>query len=318
MLAPRIWLAALGAGTLLLSCGTPRFLERYTTAEAASLAGDWPRAAELWHEVYLSEDPKTPRPILETANALYQAGDSESACGMLDQGLQLFPYDVELLEYKGMLLERCGYQRAAESIYARLVAVSPDHVAALSALARLRLGLGLERAAEEPLQHLVKIGRADAVVYEQLAEVQLVRGRPLNALESYGKAIELGSDDPVVLLTAAQLACEPGVTERYESSESCALDWLTKLVDAYPQYTTGHYRRGELLARLGRMEEAKQALRRAVETDPSHLQALVQLVRLHAADGEADPARALASRALELQPDSAVRADREQLVAELD
>lgn len=303
---------------MLWGCSAPRRHGPFTAAEAASEAQDWPRAAELWHAAFLEEDPKTPRPALETARALFKTGDHESACAMLEQGLQLFPYDVSLLEAKGNLLERCGYQRAAEGTFSRLAAVAPDRVSALKALARLRLSLGLERAAGEPLEHLVEIGRADAVVFEQLAEVQLVRGRPLEALEGYARAIELGSEDPITLLRAAQLARDPEVGGRFDGARVRALDWATRLTAAYPQYTEAHFVRGQLLMDLGRVEEAQAALRRAVETDPSHLQALVLLVHLCAEAGESASARELAGRALALDPSREVRADLERLVAQLD
>lgn len=312
-------LAGLGVGlllmvasTLLPSCGTTRssLAESPTVqlAEQAVEAEDWPRAAELWYAVHRAEEEKTPRPYVETARALYESGDSESACGMLDQGIQRFPYEVELLETKGQLLEECGYQRAAEATYARLVAADRQNCEALAALARLRLALGLERSAQEPLERLVELGAADATTLVQLGDIRLVRGERMGALQNYARAIELGSEDERVLLVAVQLSRDSELLASSPNAAQHTLSWLEQLAVVSPQNSKAHYLRGVTLCEAGRDQDAIEALRRSVETDPSNLEALVKLSELYSKSGEADSAEEMVTRALALEPDEQHRA----------
>ncbi|MCB9914171.1 MAG: tetratricopeptide repeat protein [Planctomycetes bacterium] len=312
MTAPRTFVPALCLA-LLASCEPQRSPNAYAAAEMASRAEDWPRAAELWYQAHLDEEPKRAETYLETARAMEHAGDPESACGLLDQALALFPYDKALLAAKGALLERCGFPRGAEAAFARLVAVDPNHPEGLAALGRLRLGLSLERGALEPLERLVTLGLADAEVHEELGYLRQLLGEPEVALRHYARSIELGCDDPEVLLTAARLALEPALGRERDTALQYALSWLTQLVDRYPQHTEGHHLRGVVLLELGRREEARAALLRAAETDPSHLPSLVLLARLCAEDGDHERAQVLAQRALALEHDPARRAELEAL-----
>jgi tetratricopeptide (TPR) repeat protein len=310
---------ALLLGLLLgaASCGGPGVRSStLAEAEAASGAAKWERAAELWFAVHRSEEVKTPRPYLETARALYKIEDIESACAMLDQGLRAFPYDPSLLMAKGEMLEECGFKRAAEAAYARLVEIEPDNVPALKSLARLRMSLGLERAALAPLERLVELGKATASTYEELGDSHHGRGERLSAYTAYAQAIELGSEEPRILLVAAQLARDPGVRTQIPEATTRSISWLVKLAELRPQLTVAHYLLGANLAESGKKAEAIDALRRAVELDPSDLRSLTLLAELYAATGERVAAGEIVARALELGPDADSRATLESLLSE--
>lgn len=303
-------LALLCFGLVCEGCEAPAQVEPRVAAEAAALKGNHRLAAELWYEIYRTEDPKTPRPFMETAGALFASGDEESACAMLDRGLIVFPGHGPLLLAKARLLLECGFQRAAEAVFLELLAVDPESREGLAALGRLRLALGNERAAMEPLKRLVELGLADAVTHAGLGRIHAVRGQPILALRHYSRAIELGSDEPAILIAAARLAADsPGAA-------AMALDWLERFVAACPQDSGGHFLRGELLIEAERPEEALVCLRRAVETDPGHMLAVLKLARLLAALGDGSAARSMAQHGLAQSPDPAQRAILEALLAE--
>ncbi len=301
----------------LAGCGGPGVSSTtQAEAEAATGSAHWERAAELWFAIHRAEEVKTPRPYLETARALYKTGDIESACSMLDQGLRAFPDDPSLLMARGEMLEECGFKRAAEASYARLVEVEPENVPGLRALARLRMTLGLERAALVPLDRLVELGKATATTYEQLGDSYHERGERLSAYGAYAEAIALGSEEPRVLLIAAQLAQDPAVRSQIPEATTRSIAWLQKLAELHPQLTVAHYLLGSSLASAGRSAEAIEALRRAAELDPSDLRALTLLAELYAAAGERVAAGEIVARALELSPDAESRAALEGLLRE--
>ena len=296
---------------LLFGCMSGEERRHYDSADEATAAEDWPRAAELWFEVHRAEDPKTQRTYRETARALYESGDAASACAILEQGIAEFPGDVELPEFKAVLLERCGYHRAAEAAYAHLLTIDPDHRAALCALGRLRLELGLERAAEEPLLRALELYEDDAATRAFLGRVYDVSGRPELAYLNYGRAIELGCVDADILLDASMLAMKV----EFPDARLQALGWLDTLCELDPQCTSAHYLRGVYLVDLERPDEAVIALRRAVETDPACQQALEQLARVYVDLGDQPRAEEMVERALEIERDPVRRAALMALVA---
>jgi len=286
----------------------------YPSAEEATAAEDWPRAAELWFDVHQREGVKTQHTYLQTARALYKSGDTESACGMLTRGLADFPYDTELLAYKAGLLEKCGFERAAEPLYSRLVDVDPSNVPALIALGRIRAGLGLERSAIGPLEAAVLLAPDAVEAHRYLAETYACTGRELPAFRSYSSAIEQGLDDPDALLAAARLATHSEVVAGVAESRRIALGWLDELVARDPQCTQAHYLRGRYLQALERSEEAIEAFTRAVETDPGCLVALTRLATLYAEQGDVVHTAEMVERALEIEEDPTRRETLEALV----
>ena len=87
-------------------CRGPEGPDAVELAERATSSGDWERAAELWYAVHRSEPEKTERSYHETARALFESGDVESACALLERGLEELPRSAPLLELHGELLER--------------------------------------------------------------------------------------------------------------------------------------------------------------------------------------------------------------------
>jgi tetratricopeptide (TPR) repeat protein len=308
-LARAVPLLALAALALLGACrSTPDSRAAVEAAEAATRTEDWPRAAELWTEVHVSSGGTDRRAYLESARALHEAGDPTSACGMLRQGLAVFPDDAELLALHGRVLRQCGFRRAAEDTYARAVEVDPQNADALLALAELRLDLGLEHTAIAPLERLVELTGGDAHTLSLLGRVQAVEGDPVAAWRSFERAIELGADDVPTLVQAGHLSTLP----RVRSEEPGALEegegWLERAVALDPQATRAHFLLGLTQEELGRLVEALASYRRAVETDPGCVEALTNLAVLYARIGDAGGTSEMVARALRIEGDPARRA----------
>lgn len=310
--------SALVLGFLLPACQAPTLRARQADAEAAERAtrsGDWPRAAELWHAVYVAQGGSEVRAYHETARALLHTGDHDSACAMLDQGLLVFPDDPDLLELRARVLSESGFRRAAEESLARVVTRHPDRTSALGALARIRMQLGLEHAAVGPLRRLIELTGGDAQTHQMLADALRLTGRKTEAFAFYRTALELGASQHGLLLQAAQLAVDPEVRAADPEALFLAAAWLDRVAAEDPQSTRAHFVRALLCEALDRQEQAIVHYRRAVELDLTFLDAIVNLALLHAERGEVEPTREMVGRALELEQRHGRRAALEALIS---
>lgn len=160
------------------------------------------------------------------------AGDQAKALEVLNQGLEVYPEDADLLYEKGVTLERLGEKGPARDTMELVIAADPDHAEALNFLAYgmaeenrdLDQALAMaERAVSlKPAGHILdtlgwiyfRLGRLDEarkaieeakrllpedeVVQEHYGDVLQALGRTAAAREAYQKALELKSDNPAL------------------------------------------------------------------------------------------------------------------------
>jgi protein O-GlcNAc transferase len=293
--------------TLLGGCSPSSSSRHFETAQEAAAAEDWPQAADLWYRIHLSEQVKTALPYLETARALYNSGDHESACQMLRDGLAHFPEDQALLAYYASRLEELGFQRAAEMYYARLVEVDPDSYVGWLGLGRVRMGIGHELAAEEPLERALLLNPESAEAHTYLARSSQVSGDRPRAYDHYLEAIRLGANDPSLLLDAGSITIEEEVLRARPDASERGLSWISMVLEIDPQSTCAHYLRAVHLEKRGDKTGALVSYMRAAETDPSCVPALSRLAELYAEAGDLMRAGEMVNRALAVEQDPARR-----------
>lgn len=315
---PLLLVSALLVAPALCGCQAPVLRAHRVdavAAEEATLKGDWPRAAELWHAVYLAQRGSEVRAYYETALALLHTGDRDSACAMLDQGLLVFPSHPDLLELRARVLAESGFRRAAEESLAKVVAEQPERISALNALVRIRMQLGLEQAALEPLHKLIELTGGNAELYRLLADALRQTNRPVEAFAAHRLAIEQGAEGHSLLLQGAQLAVQESVRAAEPDALALAERWLDRVVAEDPQRTQAHFVRALLCEELGQPEQAIAHYRRAIELDLTSLEALTNLALLYAERGEVEPTREMVDRALELEERPGRRAALKALIA---
>ena len=301
------WLVCLAFLVPLGACFGPGGERELRLAEEASAAGDWTLAAELWYDINRGESKKSERSYLETARALYGAGDVESSCALLRRARVEYPDRPRLLALHGQILERMRFSRAAEALYSQWVKLEPDSTEALLSLGRVRLVLGWEHSALEPLRVASKLDPMSMAAQLHLARLWSANGSPASAFPHYVRAIDLGASDPRFLTEGSQLALAPEVSQIDSSAVQHGLDWATRVTELQPQNTLAHYLRGAHLHTLGQDTEAIAALTRAVETDPASLPSLIRLISLYGEAGMPGKARAMLDQALIVEDDPAVR-----------
>jgi tetratricopeptide (TPR) repeat protein len=331
-------LAILGIG--LFSC-TPPEERAEQSREAIRLAveqGD--RAAALDAVESLRESlADSPDSLLEVAQLLVQSGDAPRAGWLLEEGVQRFPdrNDLRLALARVSLL--LGNPSRAREVAIPVAPGSEQHAAALITRAQAELNLGdLEQAlatlaqAEElypdqPEARLVRIStllsehrqdEARAAIEEArgalegeeeetvalrrrldltLAQIQAQQGDPETALATLQSMVESDLADVLAWRALVQVLAQQ---ERVEE----VLPKLTAALAAEEPVTDLYALVAQVQAMLGREDEAEAALRTFMTRSESPA-AVLPLVELHSARGDAEAARAVLDEALERYPEEA-------------
>lgn len=286
----------------LAGCAAPkdRGLEaNERLAEAASRRGDWAVAAELWHRVYLTENFEDERACLETARALYELGDPESAESMVADGLRRFPVSFALMEYHGTTLEATGYRRAAESAYAGALELQPGLVVALLGLGRVRLSLGLPDSAVRPLKRLVEIDPSPEAL-RFLSQVARSTRDFVLAYDTYLHLFDIEEGSLDELISAASIGLESSLRAERRAAPLVCEAWLKRALEVDPQRTRAHILLGAYRELAGDDEAAVSHLSRACETDPACAEAYLDLAEIHIRMSERETARSFLNHARKL------------------
>ncbi|MDR3525921.1 MAG: sulfotransferase [Rhizomicrobium sp.] len=191
--------------------------------------------------------------------------------------------------------------REAEEKYRALLAVAPNHGAALHRLGLVCIQAGRLEEAKNFLQRAAAAAPADAAVHHHLgllllrlgfpsdaareAEAALERNPDLaeawstlgaartalgetdKALACLNRAIALSPDDPEIFKTLGQVALQRDLPD-------AALDFFDKALARQPRAITAQLGRAEALAALGRQGDALVASEEAIRLDPGYANAI--------------------------------------------
>lgn len=295
---------------VIAACAAPRSAgvdANERLAEAATQRGDWPVAVDLWHRVYLADQLENPRPCLETSRALLELGDPDSAEALLRDGVRRFPEDGALHELHGVALEESGYRRAAEAAYVRALELQPALVRALEGLGRVRLHLGLERSAIPPLQRLVEL-EPEPEALRLLARAGLGAGDHLVAYDTFQQLLDESEGTLEELMDAAGLGLDSSLSSHRRSSSLVCEGWLVRALEMDPQRTRAHILLGAYRGLAGDDAAAATHLRRALETDPACVEALLDLAAVQMRLAEVEKAQVLLEQASGIAEDESSRA----------
>jgi tetratricopeptide (TPR) repeat protein len=171
---------------------------------------------------------------------------------------------------EGRALLEAGDLEPAGRALERFLSAHPDDVEALWLHARVEMGRGRPgAAAEEFARALPRLPAPRPDHFVELARALAASGRADQAVAALDSGLQrLG---PVVALEMSAIDFELQLT-RYDA----ALARLARILDRSPRKETWLMRRGEILARAGRSEEARQTflqVQKAVEGLPPHIRA---------------------------------------------
>jgi Flp pilus assembly protein TadD len=196
--------------------------------------------------------------------------------------------------------------RTDETLFARILSVSPDNEAGHSGLASLALRSGRPAEAERHLRIVVKQNPRHAMALPNLAAAVLSQGRIEESLQLYEKALELTPDSLPLRLAAARAFVAANKFDQ-------ALILTESVVQTAPGFGLGLFRHGLVLGELGRHREAHAALERALALEPSNPEYAMAVAFALMKSGRPDEAEALFGQLASLPGFEAARRERDQL-----
>lgn len=177
-------------------------------------------------------------------------GRFEEAFGLMDKVIASDPHDPVLLFERASMLADAGKADRAESELRKVIAVKPDFYDAQRLLGRLIL----DRSAND-----------QAKIHEALEHLRL--------------AFQINPDDLPSGMAIAQIYLSTGKTAEAERV-------LAQLLERLPDQRGLNYTYAQVLTKLGRGDESKPYLERAVLLDPTFGPAILQLVDIYQKESE--------------------------------
>jgi tetratricopeptide (TPR) repeat protein len=195
---------------------------------------------------------------------------------------------LAVIGFTARAFSETGYWRNSEILYQRAVALDPRNHVAHTLLAQFYA----ERGVAEPASHHASVvlrlagggGRISANAMLSLSRVLMDLGRFDEALGVLADVEKIDPDGPT-------LHYNRGTLEMLRGMPLAALPHFDRAVQLNSGYSDALNNRGVALARLGRLDEAADAHRKAIVADPFNFQAHYNLGAVHAAVGR--PAEAL-------------------------
>lgn len=313
-------LLALCLGTALLvgACRSPGAgtlsAVDWERAEHATASGDWTRAASYWNHIRRNESPATPRPQLQTADALLHLGRTDDALAMLDAGLVQFPESPDFLLARARLQRQLGFRRAAERDALTAVGRAPTDVDGWILLASLRLELESPTRAAEAAERALALAPERSDVRLLAARAYAGMGDAERAHQNFAHVLTAEGNRTYELLLEASIL--HAVDGPHTTQVDAALGWIAEALEMSPRCPRASFVEGCLLERAGHAERAKLAYRRAIESDNFHLAAMTNLALLCAAEGDRGGAEEMVERilALDLERDPTRRRALRELI----
>lgn len=282
--------------------------EHASTPEAQ--AEQWIRAARLLaargdregaidrYKRALDQNPRDRVAATELRAAYLASGDVAAALALLEREIEETSGDLAKSALLGQLSTLCRTElrdhRRAEEAAKRALALDPTNVEALTTLGEV--AVAEERFAEASTHFGALADRALALDPEALARVLLRYAEALCRAGSGAKAVEpmerllrLRPEDPVALERAAELFFDHGSPERAAELYG-RLAQHPGLADDPVQRARALGRHGEALRRAGKLSDAVPPLQEAADLDPTLIDPLIALGKIHEAEGRFEEA----------------------------
>lgn len=246
--------------------------------------GNLGRAATLYHE--LAETvPDHPYASFNEGLCLARLGRWEEAAGSLQKAVVLTPSHAEAWHLLGISLLQLRRPAEAASSFAQCLNLRPGYVPAVCGQAAALQMQG--KAADALALYLPLIesspNREELLVNALQAALDARDWTSVRRLATRVAAVSPGS------LLAREAAAQADLAEeKYEA----ALETFRELAAAAPAFVEHWYHIGLCLYRLGRWQEAAEALQSALQVDPRHTDVRLALADALAATGAWAAARA--------------------------
>jgi arylsulfatase A-like enzyme/Tfp pilus assembly protein PilF len=248
-------------------------------------------------------DPKDKRQTfrdLRNAFALFRAGNNEPALAAFQKILRENPRMTDVWDVTAKTYWRLG--REDEAIAAAKQGLKTNPGSPILALTVANFALDAGRI-DEARQHAELVLRSDPPrAHELLGRVFLAQGDLTNA-EKEARMATGGGDRAAANVTLARVLKQ---ANRFDDSLAAANE-AQRIVTAEhkPPFAGLSFLRGDLLARLGRNEEAERALRQEIALSAADARAYQSLIVLLVSEGRGDEATRLVYQLIDAAPTAA-------------
>jgi len=246
-------------------------------------------------------DPKTTVEVFQQirfAYTFYKNEKQEQALQLTEKLLKDNPRIIDLWDLKSKILQKLGRDREAIAAAKEGLKQSPNAISLLLSVANLSILTGELDQAQQHAELAAKYEAAQA--HEILSRIWLSR-------KDYGRAkqeAELSLKNDHQAITALLTL---GLIEKQRGDLPSALRYLDQAKERTeakknPRLPNLHFYRGDVLARLGRNDEAERELRQEIAFYPTQPDAYAALVLLLSTEGRTDEATKLIYRLVEVAP----------------
>jgi predicted negative regulator of RcsB-dependent stress response len=254
--------------TTLLAVGIASFLIAAVPRVALAHGELLIRIANLTKEINAATN-NLPKLYLQRGELYREDQNWVAAAADYDHAQQLDSKLPDVDFCRGKMLAQSGQPEAARKILDSVLSRNPNHPKALIARARVFLQLGKPEPAIADYRHGLELDKVpEPEAFQELAHTLAAQKKPGEALQALDKGInKLG---PIILLQteAIQLELDAGKTD-------AALARLDTIIQREPRKERWQARRGDILLKAGRYQEARVAYRTAlgeIKLLPHHLQ----------------------------------------------
>ena len=227
-----------------------------------------------------------------------QAKDFAGAKADLDAILAVAPDDVKATLLRALLLDQVfGDQEAAMAEYDRLVGMKVQPEVGLTARGRAKMLRGDLAGAIEDFGEAIRANGAYGDAWANRGSALARLGRLREALRDLRHVAQIEPDNIVVYHYL-------GFVHHRTSDYAQAIVYFDQAIQRNPLYADAHLGRGRALAEIGRLQEAEEACRKASELRPQDAGPLVTLGFVQQEMGRLEEARATLERAIRMSPGS--------------
>jgi arylsulfatase A-like enzyme/Tfp pilus assembly protein PilF len=246
-------------------------------------------------------DPKTTIGVfnqIRQAYTWYRNGKEDDALRLTNQLLADNSQITDLWDLKFNIYDKLGKKAEAMEVAKEGLRHAPTSIALLFDVATSALALNDFNTAKEHAEIAMKMepGRA----HEILGRIYAAQGDRTHAVQEEKAAIGAMSDPTPALITLASLAKESG-------DLNGALDYLNQAADRASHRRSArvpelHLNRGDVLARLGRNDEAEKEFRAEITDFPNDPRAYTSLVLLLSSEKRFEEATNLIYQTVQAAP----------------
>jgi tetratricopeptide (TPR) repeat protein len=245
-------------------------------------------------------DPKDKRETfraLRSAFSLFRAGSNAEALRGFQQILRENPGMTDVWDVTAKAHWRLGHEAEAIAAAKEGLKSNPRSAVLAMTIADFALNAGRLDDAQSHAELALQLDPPRA--HELLARVLMARG-DLRRAEAEARQATGSGDRAAAYVTLARVLKQQG---RHAEALASA-DQAQRIIAAErkPAYSGLSYLRGDLLARLGRNDEAEQALRQEISLSPSDAHAYQSLIILLVAEGRPAEVKPLVYHLIEVSP----------------